>query len=130
MRFVRTTLLLILCALANVSAGPRQGPELDRVMHRKLAHAQKILEAVVTSDWILLEDQSRELERETYDPAWAVLKAPEYVSHSLAFRKAIMTLHEAAAQRNLEETPKAYVAVTMECVQCHRYMARRRITRP
>jgi len=130
MRVVRTTLVLILCVLTNVSAGPRQGPELDRVMHRKLAHAQRILEAVVTSDWILLEDQSRELERDTYDPGWAVLKAPEYVGHSLGFRKAIMALKEAAAQRDLEETPKTYVAVTMECVQCHRYMARRRITAP
>jgi len=130
MAWARTTALLVVLGLVSLAAGPRQGPDLDRVMHRKLAHTQKILEAVVTSDWVLLEEQSRELERATYDSGWAVLKAPEYVAHSLGFRKAVMALHEAAAQRDLEATPKAYVAVTMECVQCHRYLARRRITTP
>jgi cytochrome c556 len=56
-----------------------------------------------------------------------VLKYPEYSRHSAAFVQAVQTLHTAAAQRDLDKTPKAYVAVTLQCVACHRYLARARI---
>jgi hypothetical protein len=114
-------------AVLSLAAGPHQGPALNTVMREKLGHTQKILEAVVTSDWVGLETQSRELEQLTKDPRWVVLKYPEYSRHSAAFVRAVQTLHTAAAQRDLDETPKAYVAVTLQCVACHRYLARARI---
>ena len=98
-------------------------------MREKLEHTQKILEAVVTSDWSSLETHSRELERLTNDPRWTVLKYPEYATHSAAFVRAVQALHTAAAQRDLEETPKAYTNLTLQCVACHRYLARARIAR-
>ena len=106
-----------------------QGPQLSNVMREKLVCAQKILEAVVTSDWSSLESQSRELERLTNDPRWAGLKYPEYARYSAAFVRAVQELHLAAVQRDLEKTPQVYVAVTLKCVECHRYMARARIAR-
>jgi hypothetical protein len=119
--------LVFLSAIVGLGAGPRQGPELDTVMREKLVHSQKILEAVVTSDWRGLEAHSRELERLTRDPRWAVLNYPEYIRHSSAFRRSIQDLHTAAVQRDLEKAPQAYVAMTMRCVECHRYLARARI---
>ena len=116
-------------AVLGLAAGPRQGPELRTVMHDKLVHAQKILEAVVTSDWVSLETHSRELEQLTSDPRWTVLKYPEYAQHSGAFVRAVQALHTAAAQRDLNKTPEAYIAVTMQCVACHRYLARARIAK-
>ena len=113
--------------MLGVTASPSQGPELNTVMREKLGHAQKILEAVVTSDWVSLEMHSRELEQLTNDPRWMVLKYPEYARHSAAFVRAVQALHTAAAQRDLEKTPKAYINVTLQCVACHRYLARARI---
>ena len=121
------TVVLLSTVFFGLAASPNQGPALNRVMREKLVHAQKILEAVVTSDWVSLETQSRELERLTKDPRWTVLKYPEYARHSAAFVLAIQDLHRAAAQRDLEKTPQAYVAVTLKCVECHRYLARARI---
>jgi cytochrome c556 len=118
-----------LMALVNVSATSTQGPALDRVMRRKLECSQKILEAVVTSRWADLEAQSKEMEALTNDPGWSVLKMPEYARHSAAFRQSVRALHDAAVKRDLEATPRAYVALTMSCVQCHRYLARERIAR-
>ena len=118
-----------LSAFVGLAAGPSQGPELKIVMREKLARAQKILEAVVTSDWVSLETSSRELEQLTNDPRWMVLKYPEYARHSAAFVRAVQDLHRAAAQRDLEKTPQAYVKVTLACVDCHRYLARARIAR-
>jgi hypothetical protein len=118
---------VVLLALLGVSGTSMQGPALDRVMRRKLVCSQKILEAVVTSRWADLEAQSKELEALTRDPAWMVLKAPEYARHSDDFRKTVQALHDAAARRDLEATPQAYVALTLSCVQCHRYLARSRL---
>jgi hypothetical protein len=106
---------------------PAQGPGLNWVMTRKLDHAKAILEAVVTSDWIGLEMHSRELEALTRDPRWMVLQFDEYRRHSNAFVRAVEALHRAAAQRDLETSPRAYVEVTLQCVDCHRYLARARI---
>ena len=121
--------LIVVGAVFGLAASPSQGPDLSSVMREKLQDAQKILEAVVTSDWVSLETQSRELERLTDEPAWTALKFPEYAKYSVAFKEAVKDLHQAAAQRDLEATPKAYVAVTLRCVGCHRYLARARIAR-
>lgn len=114
-------------ALASLAPAASQGPELNNVMRQKLVHAQGILEAVVTSDWTSLETHSRELERLTHDRRWTVLQYPEYATHSAKFVRSIQELHRAAAQRDLDATPKAYVAMTLRCVECHRYLARARI---
>lgn len=114
-------------ALVGLAPAPSQGPELNNVMREKLVHAQGILEAVVTSDWPSLETHSRELERLTHDPRWTILRYPEYATHSARFVRSVQDLHRAAAQRDLEAAPKAYVAMTLQCVECHRYMARARI---
>ena len=72
----------------TVTASGNQGPQLNSIMREKLSHSQKILEAVVTSDWGSLESHSRELERLTNDPRWAGLKYPEYARYSAAFVRA------------------------------------------
>lgn len=121
--------VVVVAALIGFTPAAAQGPELNAVMREKLEHAQKLLEAVVTSDWTGLETHSRELQRITDDHRWTVLKYPEYARYGNQFRRAIGDLHTAAAQRDLDKTSKAYVAVTLSCVECHRYLARERIVR-
>ncbi len=121
--------LSIVGLMWGVAGGLTQGPELNVVMREKLVYAQKMLEAVVTSDWTSLETNSREMERLTNDPRWMVLKYPEYARHSAAFVRSVRALHTLAAQRDLDEAVKAYANVTMQCVECHRYLARERIAR-
>lgn len=118
---------LALAAALSVAAAPAQSPALERLMRKKLDCSQKILEAVVTSRWAALDARSRELEALTNDPAWMVLNEPEYLKQSATFRQAIQALREAAAQHDLEATPQAYLALTLSCVQCHRYLARSRL---
>jgi hypothetical protein len=113
--------------LFGLAAAPAQGPGVNAVMREKLVHTQKILEAVVTSDWNSLETQSRALERLTEDPRWIPLKYPEYAKYSSAFRQSVAALRKAAAAHDLEAAPRAYADVTLRCVECHRYMARSRL---
>ncbi|MEO7793095.1 MAG: hypothetical protein ABIX28_26410 [Vicinamibacterales bacterium] len=117
---------MLLCSVLGVAATSSQAPGLRPVMRQKLTHAQKILAAVVTSDWGALESESLALVALTKVPAWAVLTSPEYGQHSAEFRQAIRDLHQAAARHDLEETPQAYNTVIRRCVECHRYIARAR----
>ena len=121
--------VVVLLACGTIGAAPIQNARLEQVMRQKLARSQKILEAVVTSNWSELETESRELERLTTEPAWTSLKLPEYAKYSVAFVNAVHDLHQAAAQRDLDATPKAYAAVVLRCVDCHRYLARARVAR-
>lgn len=121
--------VLAVAVVLSVAAAPKQGHEVNSVMREKLAHAQKILETVVTSDWPGLENEARDLERLTQDPRWTVLRYPEYATHGAAFARSVQELRRAAERRDLEEAPKAYAAVTLQCVACHRYLARARIAR-
>ena len=126
---VKWNIVVALSAFVGLAASSSQGPELNRIMRQKLDHAQKILEGVVTSDWAGMETNSRALEQLTNDPRWMVLKSPEYAQQSGAFVRAVQDLRRAAASHDLEATPQAYVAVTLKCVDCHRYLARARLAR-
>ena len=106
---------------------PAQTIELDRLMRQKLDHSQALLSAVVTSNWLELQRHSEALAAITADPAWTVLKTPEYATQSQAYVRALQDLVDAAKRRDLDDAPVAYMALTLRCVQCHRYVARARV---
>src|SRR5690349_15000143 len=117
-------LAVTIAVLVTVTAAQPQAQTtaLDRVMRQKLVDAQGVLAAVVTSNWAELDRRSKALAKATEEPAWLVLKTPEYSRQSEAFLRAVNDLEDAAARRDLEGAPLAYVALTMRCVQCHRYV--------
>lgn len=105
-------------------------PPLSRVMREKLGHAQAILGAVVTSDWTVLDRESRALALATRDPAWlTALTEREYLRESDAFSRALQDLIEASAKRDLDGAANAQIALTASCVRCHVHMTRRRIAK-
>lgn len=125
----RLKAILILCAVGaavTLSAAGDQGSRLDLVMREKLDHSKAILGAVVTSDWTTLDRESRALALAVRDPAWTALRAPEYLKQSDEFQAALQRLIEASARKDLDLAAKAEVSLTMSCVDCHRYVARRR----
>ena len=122
-RFVLTLLLLA----TSVSPGYAQTPGTGRVMREKLGHSQKILEAILTSNFTLLERESAALGKATDSPAWGALKGPEYLRQSDAFLKALRELSAAASHRDLDGAVDRYVALTRSCFACHRYMKDRRV---
>ena len=129
---MRLGLVILLVAVVGGPATSAQTPRLNKVMRDKLTHSQYILEAVVTSNWQLLDRHSRELAQASHDPAWSALRMPEYVRYSDAFLRATDDLIAAAKLRDLEAASLGFVSLTTSCVSCHRYMTRARIvtTRP
>ena len=125
-------LLIGTCAIGALSldVSADQSPQLSRVMRAKLGHSQAILGAVVTSNWAVLDRESRALALAVRDPAWGVaLNQAEYLRQSDAFQRALQDLIEASAKRDLESAGNAQIALTSSCVRCHLDVTRRRIGR-
>lgn len=124
---MKKIVMSVVVALVLVADLQAQTVALNRVMRQKLVDAQSVLAAVVTSNWRELDRSSKALIKATADPAWLVLQSPEYTKQSQAFVFALNDLAEAAARRDAEAAPLAYAAMTMRCVQCHRFVARARL---
>lgn len=121
-------LILAIAILAvTSSATPAQTPATGQVMRDKLAHSQKVLEAIMTSNFAMLDRESAELVRATELPAWSVLKSPEYLRQSAAFVRASQDLRDAAKARDLDAAAMSYVSLTISCFQCHKHMKGARI---
>ena len=129
MRIIVGIFAIVALSIAT-SADQAAAPKLNKIMRAKLAHSQAILEGVVTSNWPLLDRESRALALAVRDPAWGVaLTEPDYLRQSDAFSRALQDLIEASAKRNLESAADAHIALTASCVRCHLHMTRRRIAK-
>ena len=126
-------LAIAVCVILGLSIGTladQTQPPLNRVMKTKLAHSQAILGGVVTSNWTVLDRESRALALAVRDPAWgAALTEPEYLRQSDAFSRSLQDLIEASTKRDLESAANAQIALTASCVRCHVQMTRRRIVK-
>jgi cytochrome c556 len=130
---VPTSALAITLALAGVVAGVRpvdgQTTETRRLMRDKLAHAQRLLEAITTSNYGLLERESAELSNITRSPWWAVLKTREFRTFSGDFRAVADAMSEAARQRDMDGAAEKYSSLVASCYACHRYVKGQRLAR-
>ena len=127
LHFMKTFVTIALLMIATIGNANAQTTATARVMRQKLVDAQGVMAAVVTSNWGELDRRSKALAKATEDPAWLVLRTPEYAKQGEAFLRAVNDLVDAAASRDADGAPLAYVTLTMRCVQCHRYVARARI---
>jgi hypothetical protein len=118
---------LVVVMIGLTSSASMQTPATGRAMREKLVHAQRLLEAITTSDFALLERESQALSRVTSELGWMVLKTPEYRRQSDTFLRATEDLVAAAKARDLDLAAMHYVSMTMSCYQCHRYIKAMRI---
>jgi hypothetical protein len=120
-------LFVPLSLLAGGAPAPGQTVATQHVMQKKLAYTHHILEALMTSNMVVLHEASEALARVPQELGWMVLKTPEYQRHSTAFVNATQALVAAANDRDLDAAAVHYAAMTMTCYQCHRYLKNARI---
>ena len=125
---IRLILVLLLVAVSG-QAGFGQTPATRRVMREKLGHSQKILEAILTSNFTLLEQREHCACKATSLLRGACSRVPEYLRQSEAFLTALRELSVAAKDRDLDAAVSRYTALTTTCFACHRYMKDRRLAR-
>ena len=119
---VGLAICLALVGYANVARPKPPVNNVGEFMRQKLVHSQKILEGLTTDDLETVAKHSQELSLLSQAATWQVLQTPDYLQHSIEFRRAADALTEAAKKKNLDGAALAYVDVTMKCISCHKYV--------
>lgn len=118
-----TIATLLLAAAGAYGQTARTG----RLMREKLQHSQRILEAVTTSDWALLQRETRALEMVTATPTWTELMTPALRPYTGAFQKALSDLARAAERHDYDFAGASYNALISACLDCHKHVMKSRI---
>jgi cytochrome c556 len=128
---VTIRIALFTAAILALSAGgsPAQTARTGTMMREKLGHAQKILEALTTSNRDLLAAESGALVTIAKSPRWAELKTRELGIYTENFLKAVAELDAAAKRNDLDTAAAQYNVMTTACYQCHRRLKDLRIAR-
>ena len=82
------------------------------------------LKGLVTEDLEQVAKEAQNMEMLSQDASWKVLQTAEYMQRSDEFRRSCKTLLSAAKKGNLDGATLAYVKVTLQCVDCHKYVRR------
>ncbi len=105
--------------------GLSQQPKVNDVhdfMRAKLEHSKKVLEGLTMEDFSAIVKNSQAMSLLVEDAAWQVLQTREYAQRSAEFRRTADRLTEAGRKKNLDGAALAYVELTMQCVDCHKYV--------
>jgi hypothetical protein len=127
LRFVSTVLLIGMLVPSLGGDSPKDGSKEN--MRRKLAHAQRVLEGLVTNDFDKIIDSAKEILILTKKNEWRVLDKPGFEVHSNDFRRALDTVIAKARDKNGDGTALAYVEMTLSCIRCHKHVREVRMTR-
>jgi hypothetical protein len=101
-------------------------PMVNKLMREKLVHAQSILEGLAVEDFEKIAKGSKALNTLSEEADWLVLPGVEYVRHSSDFQRITNELTVAANNKQLDAATLLYVRLTMNCVDCHKYVRQAR----
>lgn len=106
-------------------AAEESDTEPDQVaafMRAKLDHSTHVLESLAIEDYEMMAKAAQDLALASQASSWQVLQTEEYARQSGDFRRACISLRDAAKAKNLDAAALAWMDVTLKCVQCHRYV--------
>jgi len=95
---------------------------LKSFMEMKLEHGKAILEGLATEDFEQIAVASQALTALSLESSWNSHTTTDYLDHSADFRRALNLVTTAARQENLDRAALGYVNMTVQCIECHRYL--------
>jgi hypothetical protein len=135
--FVRWSALLgaAVCLLTTGwAAGPQEKKDkpaqkeekeesgVARFMRAKLASSQQVLEGLVTEDFKLVKTGAKRMQIMSRAAEWQVIGGPVYEQYSSDFRRSAEDLVKQAEKKNVDGATLTYMRLTMNCVNCHRFV--------
>ena len=102
--------------------GKASKAQLGSFMELKLEHAKGILEGLATEDFEQIARSSQALTALSLESSWNAHTTTEYLDHSADFRRALNVVTSAAREENLNRAALGYVSMTVQCMECHRYL--------
>lgn len=122
---MRLRLLAIGLAFLFVSAhSSAQNPTLKTAMRDKLGHTQRLLEAIVTEDYVKMGRAADGLGQisETEVASWQAAPSAEYLKQATSFILSVQGLREAVAKKSLDAAAAEYTNLVSSCTHCHAHV--------
>ena len=107
----------------------RPQSDLEKLMQKKLALAQKLLSGIALNDLDPVQVNARELLTLSKLAEFRVLKTNAYELHSNEFRRSLDEMIKGAKDRSIDSATLAYLDMTLACVRCHKHVREVRVTR-
>jgi len=112
-------------ALSTGRAGQQEKQNRSEFMRRKLEFSKNVLEGLSLEQYPMIEKNAKALKVLSQAAEWEVPMIPnatDYVALTSEFQRYTDDLVKAAKQGNIDGATLAYVKLTMNCVQCHKYV--------
>ncbi len=94
-------------------------------MRQKLEFSKQLLEGLTTENYQSLGKDAKALRRLSQAAEWEVPTIPnatEYVTFTAEFQRHCDELTLKSKEKNIDGATLAYLKITMNCVNCHKYV--------
>jgi hypothetical protein len=122
--FGLSALTMVLVALTTRGADP--AAEKRRVfMRQKLEFSKMVLEGLTLENYDKISTGAHALKRLSMAAEWEVPTIPnfpDYVAYTNEFQRLTDEMSEKAKAKNIDGATLAYLRLTMNCVNCHKYV--------
>jgi hypothetical protein len=125
-KIVLGSLVLALAATVLVARAKEQGKHSRaEFMRMKLEYSKKVLEGLTLEDYETIVKNAKALKKVSEAAEWEVPTIPnasEYVVFTTDFQRQADELAKKARDKNIDGATLAYVRMTMNCVDCHKFV--------
>jgi hypothetical protein len=118
-------ILGILALTPLLSAQEKSSAARRDFMRRKLELSKQILEGLTTENFDTVDRSARGLRQLSEAALWGVGSTPnatDYAVFTKEFQRLCEDLTASAKQKNLDGSTLVYLRLTMNCVNCHKYV--------
>ncbi len=117
--------LLAAFCMSQSRAGQPEKRSRGDFMRQKLEYSKNVLEGLSLEQYGLIEKNAKALKALSQAAEWEVPVIPnatDYVALTSEFQRSADDLVRCAKQSNIDGATLAYVKLTINCVQCHKFV--------
>jgi cytochrome c556 len=121
--------LALAIAVGAVVRGAQEGEQRTRsrseFMRMKLEYSKKVLEGLTLEDYAGISKNAKALKRLSEAAEWEVPTIPnagDYIVFTSEFQRLADEMDRKAKDKNIDGATLAYLRLTMNCVNCHKYV--------
>ncbi len=125
----RVVLCLVLFAFSTVViavlGGEQRPSSRAEFMRLKLEYSKNVLEGLTLENYDAISKSAKALKRLSEAAEWEVPTIPnatEYLAFTSEFQRVSDELVQKAKDKNIDGATLAYLRLTMNCVNCHKYV--------
>ncbi len=123
---VATGLAIAATFLAAQAQGPSRRTRAE-FMRMKLEYSKQVLEGLTLEEYPKIVQGAKALKKLSQAAEWEVDTIPdpsEYLAFTNEFQRLADELAKKASEKNIDGATLTYLRLTMNCVNCHKYVRR------